>query len=162
MAHIDVVSDHAVRRPVRNAKATKKTKAAKPIEHFIDPAKLPRAKYALKVAGDCMAPAVNEGDHVLVDPTVEPKTGDLVIIYLKKGYHWEGNTNAGLKRVVFNMMPGIKYPYVAHPNSNVIPVLIVEQDTPKRQYQIRADMLLGVHKCLGPVPKGTKLVKKKP
>ena len=134
-------------------------KAEKPAEHFIDPAKLPATgKYALRVTGDCMQPTVMDGAHVIVDPATEPKTGDLVIIYLKKGYHWHGGTNVGLKRLVFNMMADVKYPYLAHPNSNVIPVLIVEQDNPGRQYQLRADLLLGVHKCLGSAPKDAKLI----
>ncbi len=77
---------------------------------------------------------------------------------MKKGYHWHGETNVGLKRLVFNMMAGVRYPDIAHPDSNVIPVLIVEQDNPRRQYHLPADMLLGVHKCLGPAPEDAKLV----
>jgi hypothetical protein len=164
MAHIDTaISERTRRRPAKPIrKPASKATGKKPTEHFIDPAKLPATgKYALRVNGDCMEPAVMHGAHVIVDPATEPKTGDLVVIYLKKGYHWQSGTNlgnVGLKRLVFNMMEGVKYPYVAHPDSNVIPVLIVEQENPRRQYQLRADVLLAVHKCLGPAPKGAKLV----
>jgi hypothetical protein len=158
MAHIDTAVSGRTRRRAGPLvrKPTRQSKINTPAEHFIDPASLPKKIYALRVVGDCMAPIVKEGEHVLVDPITTPKTGDLVIIYLKKGDHWQGGTNAGLKRVVFNMMAGIKFPYVAHPDSNVIPILIVE-DNRHRQYTLRADMLLGVHKCLGAAPKGTNL-----
>ena len=162
MAHIDTaVSQRTSRRTAEPAgKPARKAKTEKPAEHFIDPAKVPATgKYALRVNGDCMEPAVMHGAHVIVDdPTVAPKPGDLVVIYLKQGYHWHGGTNVGLKRLVFNVMEGVKYPYVAHPDSNVIPVLIVEQDNPRRQFQLRADALLAVHKCLGLAPTGAKLV----
>jgi hypothetical protein len=51
-----------------------------------------------------------------------------------------------------NLMPGVTYPYEAHPDSNVMPVLDCEQDNPAMQYTIPADQILAIHRCLGLVP----------
>lgn len=126
--------------------------------HFLDPAKVPATKYGLHVVGNCMAPQINEGDTVTIDATAKVKQGDVVAIYLKRGGRtFAGGTNVGLKRVVFNMMPGLKYPYVKRPDSNVMPIIIVEQLNPPRQYQIAADEILAIHKCLGLMPKDAKI-----
>jgi hypothetical protein len=62
-----------------------------------------------------------------------------------------GSTNVELKRLVMNIMPGVTYPYQAHPDSNIMPVLF-EQDNPPRQYTIAADKILAIHRCMGLVP----------
>lgn len=136
-------------------KAPRKPAKSKP--DFIDPARLPDEIYALRVAGDCMSPTVPDGACVLADPSAEVAQGDLAIFYLKEGVI-AGPSNAWIKRIHLNMMPGLKFPYKAHPRSNVMPVFIVEQDTPYMTHSIRADMILAVHKCLGPAPPETTFV----
>jgi hypothetical protein len=59
-----------------------------------------------------------------------------------------------------NMMQGVTFPYEAHPDSNVIPVIIVEQDNPRRQYTITADRILAIHRCLGAAGADVRLVKR--
>ena len=122
---------------------------------FIDPTTLPD-EYAMRVRGDCLAPAINAGDAVLFDQRQPCKAGDLVGVYLKEGCYG-GSTSVGLKRVVMNMMPGVTYPYQAHPDSNIMPVLVCEQDQPHRQYTIPADQILAIHRCMGLVPDGVAL-----
>ena len=50
------------------------------------------------------------------------------------------------------LMPGVTLPYEAHPDSNIMPVLVCEQDNPHMQYTIPADQILAIHRCLGLVP----------
>ena len=117
---------------------------------FIDPTTLPD-EYAMRVRGDCLAPAIKGGDSVLVDQRQQYSTGDLVCVFLKAECSG-GSTNVGLKRIVMNMMQGVTYPYVPHPDSNIMPVLVCEQDSPHRQYTIAADHILAIHRCMGLVP----------
>jgi hypothetical protein len=123
--------------------------------NFTDPTTLPD-EYAMRVRGDCLAPAIKAGDAVLFDQCQPYAPGDLVGVYLKPGCYG-GSTNVGLKRLVMNMMPGVTYPYTPSPTSNVMPVLVCEQDNPHRQYTILADQILAVHRCLGLVPDGVAL-----
>ena len=118
---------------------------------FIDPTTLPD-EYAMRVRGDCLAPAIKAGDSVLVDQRQPFAPGDLVCVFLKAECVHLGSTNVGLKRLVMNMMPGVTYPYQAHPDSNIMPLLVCEQDNPPRQYTIPADQILAIHRCLGLVP----------
>ena len=57
---------------------------ATPQPGFTDPTTLPD-EYAMRVRGDCLAPAINAGDAVLFDKRQPYKTGDLVGVYLKPG-----------------------------------------------------------------------------
>ena len=59
-----------------------KSKARKPAQAFLDPATLPD-EYAMRVVGDCLAPAIKEGDAVVVDKRLPYKAGDLVVIYMR-------------------------------------------------------------------------------
>ena len=118
---------------------------------FIDPTTLPN-EYAMRVRGDCLAPAIKGGDAVLVDQRQSYKVGDLVCVFLEAECVAPGNTNVGLKRLVMNMLPGITFPYRAHPDSNIMPVLVCEQDNPHWQYTIPADQILAIHRCMGLVP----------
>jgi hypothetical protein len=71
-----------------------------------------------------------------------------------------GQIGIYVKRIVMNMMQDVTFPYVAHPDSNVIPVIIVEQDNPPRQYTIRADRILAIHRCLGAAGADVRLFKR--
>lgn len=134
--------------PMRKSKATAGAVSAP--STFIDPTTLPD-EYAMRVRGDCLAPAIKAGDAVLFDQRQPFAPGDLVGVYLKAECSG-GSTNVGLKRLVMNMMPGVTYPYQAHPDSNIMPVLVCEQDNPHRQYTIPADQILAIHRCMGLVP----------
>lgn len=41
--------------------------------------------YALEIGGDGMAPPYREGDRIIVDPSVEPRRGDRVVLKTKDG-----------------------------------------------------------------------------
>lgn len=54
-------------------------------DEYVDfPSKAPNT-YALKVVGDSMAPRILEGEAVLVDPNIEPVTGEEVVVKLSTG-----------------------------------------------------------------------------
>lgn len=132
-------------------KPTTKASPETPAPSFIDPSKLPDL-YRLVVAGDCMSPRINESDHITGDRTAQVKNGDDVILFFKEGVHTAHGSNVWLKRVVMNVMPGIKLPFEPHPKSEVIPVLIVEQLNPPQHYRIDVRSLLAVHKCVETIP----------
>lgn len=135
----------AAKKPITNARG----EAPRPA--FIDPATIPDL-YRLVVAGDCMSPPIKEGDYVTGDRTAEVKKGDDVILFFKNGVHTAHGSNVWLKRVVMNTMPGLKLPFEPHPQSEVIPVLIVEQLNPPQRYRIDVRSLLAVHKCVETIP----------
>lgn len=54
-------------------------------DEYVDfPAKSPNT-YALRVVGDSMAPRILEGEAVLIDPNIEPVTGEEVVVKLTTG-----------------------------------------------------------------------------
>jgi hypothetical protein len=96
-----------------------------------------------------MAPAINEGDAVTMDKRLPFKAGDLVAIYLRPELVQPGQIGVGVKRLALNVAPYVKFPRREHPDSNVAAVVIFEQDNPPRQYAVRADRILAIHRCLG-------------
>lgn len=139
-------------KSLHSTTSRRKTVAPAPAQPgFIDPATLPD-EYAMRVRGDCLAPAINAGDSILVDQRQPYSTGDLVCVFLKPECVRPGDTNVGLKRLVMGLMPEVTLPYRAHPDSNIMPVLVCEQDNPHMQYAIPADQILAIHRCLGLVP----------
>jgi hypothetical protein len=60
--------------------------------------------------------------------------------------------------LVLGVPPHVKFPHKEHPDSNVAALVIAEQDNPPRQYTIRADRILAMHRYLGVAGAETKLV----
>jgi len=131
--------------------------APSPAPAFVDPATTPDI-YALRVSGDCMAPAIRNGDHVLCDKCAPVEAGELAVFYYRPDRIPEGERQANLKRIVLLPSPSISFPYHNHPDSTVSPVMIVESDNPQDRYAVDCDALLGIHRCLGLVPAHVKLV----
>jgi hypothetical protein len=46
----------------------------------------------------------------------------------------------------------VSFPWREHPKSEVHALIIVEMLNPPKQFAYKCEHLLGVHKCLGPVP----------
>jgi len=146
------------RKHTSAAKGAKRYSTPKADPAFLHPASLPD-KFALRVVGDCLAPLIKEGDAVVVDKQLPYAAGDLVVIFMRPELVKPGELGIYVKRIVMNMMQGVTFPYVAHPDSNVIPVIIVEQDNPRRQYTITADRILAIHRCLGAAGADVRLIK---
>lgn len=99
-----------------------------------------------------MEPVIREGTPVVGKKNGKLNAGDLVIIWVKPEFVAAGEHPALIKRLVMDVPHWVKFPYRDHPNSNVRAVIIVEQINPHRQFVIPCDRLLGIHKCLGPLP----------
>jgi hypothetical protein len=74
---------------------------------------------------------------------------DLVAIYLRPELVEPGQLGIVVKRLALNVAPYVKFPHREHPDSNVAAVVIFEQDNPPRQYAVRADRILTIHRCIG-------------
>jgi hypothetical protein len=53
-----------------------------------------------------------------------------------------------MKKMVLNLLEGIKLPFVKNPESDCHPVLIVEQPNPPLQYIIDCADIIAVHKAV--------------
>jgi hypothetical protein len=153
------VQKHSRAAQAAQRSATPRNQKSKPIADpaFLDPADLPD-QYARRVAGDCMAPAIKHGDAVIVDKRLPFKAGDLVVIYMRPELVAPGEIGIYLKRLALGVPPYVKLPHKEHPDSNVAALIIAEQDNPRRQYAIRADRILAMHRCLGLASTDVRLV----
>ena len=123
---------------------------------LIDPATLPDA-YALTLQGDCLAPVIPDGASVGIDKHAKPKAGDIVCIWFRPEATAPDGLQCTLKKLVFNIADWVTFPYRDHPKSEVVPVLIVKQFNPERQYTIKCSNVLAVHKATGYTAKGTRM-----
>lgn len=117
----------------------------------IDPATLPE-RYILIVDGACLEPDIPNGTHVLIERDGKVAASDLAVLYFKPDRIPPGEGNSSLKRVVMPPPHYVKFPWREHPQSEAHAVLIVEMINPRRQFAVKCEHLLGIHKCLGPVP----------
>ena len=125
-----------------------------PAETFVDPARLPE-RYATVCVGACMAPKIPDGSYLAVSAVEPCKPGDLVVLYFRPELVKPGHPQGLIKRLVMAPPPWIKFPMREQPQSEVKAILLVEMDNPRQQLIVRCDQLLGIHKCLGVIPKET-------
>jgi hypothetical protein len=114
----------------------------------IDPADLPD-QYAVSVRGTCMVPNVQDGDEAIFTKLEKPKAGDLVIVWHKPK---PGLPPCSLKRLVLAPPAFVKFPWADHPGSDVVPIVMVEQINPRRQYQLLCSDILAMHRFVGTQP----------
>ncbi len=112
--------------------------ATRPGPAFLDPTTLPE-RYALRVAGDCMSPGLCDGDFVIGEGSRPVSVGDLVIIFTGHG--------PSIKRLVTMPPPDMEFPYAEHPDSEVSPIVILEQENPRRQLMIKCSSILALHRA---------------
>lgn len=114
----------------------------------IDPAKLPNL-YALIVDGVCMEPHLMNGKPAVFDKGMPVHNGDLVGIWFRPEIVPPGRPGVMVKRLVIGAGPNVTFPFVDHPDSEITPVIIVEQDKPYRQIRYRCRDILAIHRCIG-------------
>jgi hypothetical protein len=124
---------------------------SQPPQTTIDPTTLPE-RYILIVDGACLEPAIPNGSKVLIERDGKIGPGDLAVMYFKPDRIPRGEGNSSLKRVVMPPPHYVKFPWREHPKSEVHALVIVEMTNPRRQFAVRCDHLLGIHKCLGRMP----------
>ena len=101
--------------------------------------------YGCPLKGDCLSPEINEGDMPLVSPSAEPKEGDFVVLYFVSG------AVPLMKRLV--MAPMVPIGTKLHPDSDVMPIVVVEMLNPPRQLITTIDKLTAMHKVVGLIRK---------
>ena len=99
--------------------------------------------------GDCLEPEIRDGARLHFSKTEKYDQGDFVIIWFKPERVAPGSHQALVKRLFMNIFPGLKFPYVKSPASNVMPVIAAEMLNPRQQFFYPADAILAVHKCMG-------------
>ncbi len=99
--------------------------------------------YVLICDGDCLSPEANDGDYVVASPNAPLARGKLGVLYPKGG-------KPALKKMVMVPPPSMM---TAHPDSELMPLVIFEQLNPPRGYLVTVDKLEAVHGVLGVIPK---------
>lgn len=142
-----------------DARAAIDPRAPEPQRDYIDdPAALPD-RYAMRVVGYCLYPAIRVGDLLLFDKTADFRPGDLVMAYLRREAVKPGQFQAMVKRLVLAPPAFVTFPWRDHVNSAFKPVVGLEMDNPRRRFAIRCADVLAIHKCLGPMPQGVETVR---
>ena len=116
-----------------------------------NPAELPPV-YALTCLGDCMMPEIKDGEHLGFDRDAPVKRGDLAVFYIRPELVQPGALQARVKRLVLAPPPFVTFPYNEHPDSEIAMLVIAEQLNPARRFGIKCSDLLGIHRCIGPIP----------
>jgi hypothetical protein len=121
-----------------------------PLQKFIDPATLPN-DYAMICEGKCLEPEILDGAKLHFSKVEKYTQGDFVIIWFKPELVKPGRHQALVKRLWLDVFPNLKFPYKAHPDSNVVPVIAAEMLNPPMRFFYPVTDILAVHKCMGVV-----------
>ncbi|NQW09544.1 MAG: hypothetical protein HQ481_06655 [Alphaproteobacteria bacterium] len=142
LSAISPPSSRAVRRvPSRVAPEVK------PIVPFRD-ATFPEL-YAMKLSGDCLAPDLMDGDEVKFSSVEPPVVGDFCIFIMQPELVPRGGMQCIIKRMVMAPPPYVKLPFRENPQSEVHALVMAEQLNPRRQFMIKCEHLLAIHKFVG-------------
>ena len=117
----------------------------------VDPTTLP-GRYIVRIEGACLEPELPDGAAVLIEKNGRIASGDFAVLFFKPEHVPTGKHQAILKRVVMAPPHYVKFPFREHPQSDVHALVIVEMTNPHRQFAYKCEHLLGIHKCVGPVP----------
>jgi len=119
----------------------------------INPDALPD-EYATVLAGDCMAPVLADGATVVCSKSEAYEPGDLVVLWFRPEFVAPGDAQGIIKRLVIPPPFFVKFPHRDHPESEAMPIVMVEMLNPHAHGSIRCAHLLAIHKVLGTVPSG--------
>ena len=127
---------------------TSRSQSSQTTPTTVDPTKLPE-RYILIVDGACLEPDIPNGSKVLIERDRKIGPGDLAVLYFKPDRIPPGECNSTLKRVVMPPPHYVKFPWREHLQSDVHALVIVEMTNPGRQFAVKCEHLLGIHKCVG-------------
>ena len=96
--------------------------------------------YAVVLAGTCLEPHAMDGDMAICSPAAPIRAGCIVTL-------WPAVGSPVIKRLVLEPMSPVGTPL--HPDSDVVPLVIVEALNPPRQFMIRVDRLKAMHAVVG-------------
>ncbi|NTG09233.1 S24 family peptidase [Rhizobium rhizogenes] len=108
--------------------------------------------YVMTGDGTCMEPEIMDGTKLMFSRTEKYEQGDVVLLFRRPEFTPPGEHQLLIKRLIFAPPAS----YWADPTSvqfgNIAPTVLVEMLNPYRVLQCDAQKLLGIHKCLGPLP----------
>lgn len=116
---------------------------------FLDPASIETRFYGMVLSGECLHPTFKNGEKVIFDREAPIEASCFACFYYRPEVVPAGALPAGMKRVVIAPPSFVTFPWRDNPKSEVVPVVIVEQFNPPRQWSIRCGDLLAVHRCIG-------------
>ncbi len=93
--------------------------------------------YALQTEGDCLAPEIGDGDHVVASPSAPLRCGDYAVLHGKEG-------GCSVKRLVIVPDPDL-WNSGSEPGSNISGVLVIEMTNPRKTFFVSCDKLDAVH-----------------
>lgn len=139
-----------------NARAMSSAKLTRtPSPPVADPLAFLPDRYALSVSGTCLEPEVYEGDVLLFDRTERYERGDLVAVFRRVDANSGNPFRAEVKRLIMGPPSWVKFPWSDHPDSDVLALVGLEMNNPRRRFALRCADILGIHKCLGAAPPNT-------
>ncbi len=97
--------------------------------------------YALVLKGRCLEPELHDGEMAICSPAAPIEVGRFVALWPADG------SQPILKRLV--MEPLVPVGTKLHPDSDVVPIVVVEMLNPRRQLAIRIDKLKAMHRVVG-------------
>lgn len=86
---------------------------------------------------------------MVFDREAPVRNGDFANFFYRREVVKPGQLSIALKKLVIAPPPFVTFPWKDHPESEVVPVIIVEQLNPARRWSVRCADLLAVHRCLG-------------
>jgi hypothetical protein len=116
---------------------------------FIASAAVLPEDYAMIVDGDCLDPEIGHGAKLHINKSAPYKVGDFVAIWFRPECCKPGGLQCLVKRMAMSIFPGLKFPYVMSPGSNVVPIFVAEMLKPPQTFYYPADKIIAVHKVMG-------------
>ncbi|MEY9629061.1 hypothetical protein [Sinorhizobium fredii] len=110
--------------------------------------------YVMTGDGHCLEPEIGHGQKLMFSRTERYKPGDFVAIFKRREFTASGDHQVIIKKLL--IAPRAEY-WTDPANfrcGNVGAIVIAQMLNPGRVLHFDPAALLGIHKCLGPVPEG--------
>ncbi|MBB3610955.1 S24 family peptidase [Rhizobium sp. BK602] len=112
--------------------------------------------YVMTGDGTCMEPEIMDGTKLLFSRTERYKHGDAVALFRRREFTAPGEHQILIKKLIYAPRSEYWTDPANFRGGNIVPMVLVEMLNPRAILQFHPDSLLGIHKCLGPVPVGHK------
>jgi hypothetical protein len=151
-----LVAAAATGLPVASFISTSLMRAARPLPPHKRPVNLTTTlapwegpdQFAMTGCGVCMQPEIIDGTPLLFDRTAPVEPGDIVAIWFQPECTPPGEHQILIKRLVRGLPPGMPLPG----NRSSAASIRVRMLNPYREWGIPVRRLLGLIRCMGPVP----------
>jgi len=115
--------------------------------------------YVMASEGKCLEPEIMDGAKLMFSRIDAYKPGDLVAIFKKREFTVPGDHQVLVKRLILAPHKRFWQDPKSYDGGNIAPIVIAEMLNPRKLLHFDVAGLLGIHKCIGPVPQGYKTFK---